>query len=224
MRAAIAGATGLTGQQVLNRLLDDGGIDPVVAVLRKPMHRNHPRLREKVVAFDSLSALTPVALDVAFCCLGTTIRKAGSKEAFRAVDYGHVMSFARWAHANGARHFLFMSSVGAQLDSGNFYLRVKAEAERDLAALGFEWLDIFQPSFLLGTRSESRPFERLAQHLIQALRFALAGPLERFRGVTGATVASAMLARLKAPGEPGVRRHEWRQITELAGVGTTPST
>lgn len=95
------GATGLTGKQVLNRLLDDGGYDPVIAVLRKPMHRNHPRLFERVVAFDGLSALAPVALDVAFCCLGTTIRKAGSQEAFHAVDYGYVLAFARWARSNG---------------------------------------------------------------------------------------------------------------------------
>ena len=214
--AAIAGATGLTGQQVLNRLLDDGGFDPVVAVLRKPMHRSHPRLRETVVEFDSLSALSPVALDVAFCCLGTTIRKAGSKDAFRAVDHGLVLSFARWARTNGARHFLFVSSVGAALDSRNFYLRVKAEAERDLEALGFEWLDIFQPSFLLGTRGESRPVERFAQTLVRGVQFALTGPLERYRGIAGSAVAAAIVARAKSPGDPGVRRHEWRQMVELS--------
>ena len=215
--AAIAGATGLTGQQVLNRLLDDGGFDPVIAVLRKPMHRNHPRLREKVVEFDSLSALAPVSLDLAFCCLGTTIRKAGSKEAFRTVDYDYVMAFARWAQANGARHFLIVSSVAAELNSRNFYLRVKAEAERDLAALGFDWLDILQPSFLLGSRGDSRPGESIGQ----AIQFALVGPLERYRGISGSAVAQAMFARAKAPGEPGMRRHEWGSLMEQSRmVGT----
>ena len=213
--AAIAGASGLTGQHVLNRLLDDGGFDPVVAVLRKPLHRSHPRLREKVAEFDTLSALSPVALDVAFCCIGTTIRKAGSREAFRAVDYGHVLSFARWAQANGARHFLFVSSGAAELDSRNFYLRVKAEAERDLADLGFEWLDIFQPGFLLGARGESRPVERIAQTIVQGIEFALVGPLERYRGIAGSAVAAAMVARAKAPGERGVQRHEWRRMVTL---------
>ena len=179
------------------------------------MHRSHPRLREKVVEFDSLSALSPVALDVAFCCLGTTIRKAGSKDEFRAVDHGHVLSFARWARTNGAKHFLFVSSVGAALDSRNFYLRVKAEAERDLEGIGFDWLDIFQPSFLLGTRGESRPVERFAQTLVQGIQCALVGPLERYRGIAGAVVAAAMAARAKSPGEPGVRRYEWRRIVEL---------
>lgn len=213
--AAIAGATGLTGQQVLNRLLDDGGFDPVLAVLRRPMHRSHPRLLEKAVRFDALDTLAPVSLDVAFCCLGTTIRKAGSKEAFRAVDHGYVLAFAKWARANGARHFLFLSSVAAALDSRNFYLRVKAETERDLELVGFEWLDIFQPGLLLGVRTERRPLERIAQPLAEALRFALVGPLERYRAVAASTVAAAMVARAKTPGEPGTRRFEWREIVEL---------
>jgi uncharacterized protein YbjT (DUF2867 family) len=216
--AAIAGATGLTGHYVLNRLLDDGGYDPVLAVLRKPMHRNHPRLREKVVEFDSLSALAPSQVDVAFCCLGTTIRKAGSKEAFRRVDHDYVLAFANWARANGARHFLLVSSVSASPDSGNFYLRVKGETERDLAQLGFDWLDIFQPSFLLGNRAESRPGERIGQAVIQAVEFALVGPLERYRGIGGATIAQAMLARANDPGDPGIRRHEWAAITALAAT------
>jgi len=216
-RAAIAGASGLTGHHVLNRLLDDGGFDPVVAVLRKPLHRSHPRLREKVVEFDALSALSPVPLDVAFCALGTTIRKAGSKAAFRAVDHDYVLAFARWAKQNGARHFLLVSSVSANLTSPNFYLRVKAEAERDLEALGFDWLDIFQPSFLLGARGEARPVERISQTVIQSIQFALVGPLERYRGIAGSTVAAAMLSRAKSADEPGVRSHEWRAITELAG-------
>lgn len=83
---------------------------------------------------------------------------------------------------------------------------MKAEAERDLTAIGFEWLDIFQPSFLLGTRGESRSGERIGQAVIQAIAFALVGPLERYRGVAGSAVAQAMLARAKAPGEPGARR------------------
>src|SRR5437868_153389 len=134
--AALAGASGLTGHHVLNRLLDDRGFDPVIAVLRKPLHRNHPRLQERIVEFDKLSALKPVSLSAVFCCLGTTIRKAGSKEAFRAVDYGHVLSFAQWARQNGAQHFLYVSSVSAALDTPNFYLSVKGETERDLEAIG----------------------------------------------------------------------------------------
>jgi uncharacterized protein YbjT (DUF2867 family) len=214
--AVIAGATGMTGQQVLNRLLDDGGFDPVVAVLRRPFHRSHPRLRERIVDFNALAPLAGVQVDVAVCCLGTTIGKAGSKEAFRAVDYGHTLAFARWVRAHGAQHFLFVSSVAADLRSPNFYLRVKAETERDLEGLGFRWLDIFRPSFLLGHRQESRPGERVGKAAVQALEFLLAGPLERFRGVSASTLSQAMLARAVDAGEPGVRRHEWSSIGALA--------
>lgn len=214
--AAIAGATGLTGHYVLNRLLDDGHYDPVLAVLRKPMHRNHPRLREAVADFNSLDKLPALPIDAAFCCLGTTIRKAGSKDAFRAVDSGYVLAFARWARDRGARHFLLVSSVGAASDSGNFYLRVKGEVERDLATFGFEWLDLFEPSFLLGTRQESRPGERIGQAVIQAIEFVLTGPLERYRGIPASTLADAMIARAANPGAAGVRRFEWRAIRTLA--------
>lgn len=207
----------MTGQLVLNRLLDTGAFDPVVAILRKPMHRNHPRLREKVVQFDSLDALAPLPVSSAICCLGTTIRKAGSREAFQTVDFGYAVAFARWARQNGARHFLYLSSVMANPSSGTFYLRVKGQTEEELSSLGFERLDIFQPSFLLGQRAEPRTGERVGQALFWCLEWAMAGPLERFRGIPAATVAKAMAARCSRPqGEPGIRRFEWREITELA--------
>jgi hypothetical protein len=95
---------------------------------------------------------------------------------------------------------------------------VKAETERDLEAVGYEWLDIFQPSLLLGQRTESRPGERIGQVLIEAAQFLLVGRLERYRGIAGSTVAAAMLARANERGEPGVRRHEWRSIVGLAGI------
>lgn len=216
--AAIAGATGLTGQSLLNGLLDSGAYDPVWAILRRPMHRTHPRLRERVADFASLDTLAHVELDVAFCTLGTTIRKAGSKDAFREIDQGHVLRFARWARACGARRFLYVSSVMAGPESGNFYLRVKGETEEGLAAIGFDRLDIFQPSFLLGVRPERRFAERLGQVVVAALDFALAGPLERFRGIPASTVAAAMANAAAQPGPAGVYRHEWAGLTGLAAL------
>ncbi len=210
MVAAIAGATGLTGQHVLNLLLDGARYDPVIAIVRRPMHRNHSRLRE-AAGFPSVERV-----DVALCCVGTTIKKAGSKDAFRAVDHAYVLEFAQWAKKRGARQFVFLSSVAAELSSANFYLRVKAEAERDLEMLDFDSLDIFQPSMLLGARAESRPMERVGQAVAEALRFALAGPLERYRGIAASDVAKAMVAVTDNP-SPGVRRYEWRAINELSG-------
>lgn len=210
MIAAISGATGLTGHHVLNLLLDGARYDPVIAIVRRPTHRSHPRLRESAGLPDI------ERVDVALCCVGTTIKKAGSEEAFRAVDHGYVLEFAQWARQRGARQFVFLSSVAAAISSANFYLRVKAETERDLEALGFESLDIFQPSMLLGVRGESRPLERVGQVVAEALRFALAGPLERYRGIAAADVAKAMVAVTERSAQ-GVRRYEWRAMNELSG-------
>lgn len=206
----------MTGHYALNGLLDDGGFDPVVALLRTPMHRTHPRLRERLVSFDALEQVEAGPLDVALCCLGTTIRTAGSKESFRAVDYGYTLGFARWALSKGATHFLFQSSVGADPASKNYYLRVKGETERDLALLGFERLDIFQPSILLGQRAQSRPMERMGQILAEALEWAFVGSLERYRGIEASAVGAAMAACAASTPEHGVRRWEWRGITELS--------
>ncbi|MBM3782991.1 MAG: oxidoreductase [Acidobacteria bacterium] len=208
--ASLAGATGLTGGHLLNLLLDHGDFDPVVSCGRRPLQRNHPRLRD--MRFDF--AEQP-RIDVAFCCLGTTIRKAGSQEAFRAVDHALVTGYARWARACGARQFLLVSSVMASQGSPNFYLRVKAETENAIEGLGFESLDIFQPSFLLGHRGEYRRGERAGQAVVEVLQFALLGPLERFRGVSGGVLAKAMLNRALKPA-PGVHRHEWGGIVALA--------
>src|SRR4029077_1833999 len=100
--------------------------------------------------------------DVALCCLGTTIRQAGSEHAFRAVDVDCVLAFARAAKAAGARRFVVISSVGADTSARNFYLRTKGEMEEQLIAAGFESLDILQPSLLLGWRAEMRPLELAA--------------------------------------------------------------
>lgn len=216
MRAAVvAGATGLTGGHLLNGLLDSGHFEEVHALIRRPMHRPHPRLQEHVVDFDALELSFATPVQTAFCCLGTTIRKAGSRQAFREVDHGAVVAFARWARSRGAGHFLVVSSVAAAPDSPNFYLRVKGETEAELETLGFDSLDIFQPSFLLGARAERRPAERVAQILVEALDWAMAGPLEKYRGIRAQELAQAMQHRAEHP-EPGVHRHLYASIAALA--------
>lgn len=206
----------MTGNHVLNRLLDEGGFDPIVALLRTPMHRAHPRLRERIVSFDDLNTLEPIPLELAVCCLGTTLRQAGSKEAFRAVDHGYVLTFAKWALAGGASHFLYQSSVGADPESNSFYLRVKGETERDLAALDFHRVDIFQPSILLGQRTESRPLERIGQFVANTVEWAMVGPLERYRGIQATVVAAAIAHCAKEHKHAGIFRWDWRGMMELS--------
>ena len=212
----LAGASGLTGGQTLDALLGAPDVSRVVAVSRRPLGRDHPRLANRIVQFERLgSQLQGVTCDVAFCCLGTTIRQAGSQQRFRAVDLDAVLAFARAAKAANAQRFVVMSSVGADPQSRNFYLRTKGEMEEQLAAVGFASLDILQPSFLLAWRAEMRPLElgvRLFMPLVNPL---LMGRFAAWRGVAVSTVAAAMLGAMRS-GRRGVQRYTWTGIEALA--------
>lgn len=192
-RAALAGATGLVGGFLLERLLADPETSFVCAPTRRPLPP-HPKLDNPL--FDGAWALPPV--DEAYCALGTTLKTAGSPERFRAVDLGLVTSFAKAARAAGARRFALVSSVGANASSRFLYPRTKGEAERAVSS-GFESVVLARPSFLMGPRSESRPGERLAVALAAVFEPVLP---RRYRGVRADAVAGALLAALRG-GIPG---------------------
>ena len=202
--AAIAGATGLVGSRLLPLLLKE--YDRVAALKRRPLAVSAAHLTE--VPFG---APLEGPFDAAFCCLGTTIRKAGSQEAFRKVDYDAVVDFARTARAAGATRFALVSSVGADAKSSNFYLRVKGEGEDAIRALGFETLCIARPSFLLGVRAEDRTGERIGIAVAKAASFAFAGPLSKYHAVDADVVAQAMVRCVRS-GEPGVHVLHYRDL------------
>jgi uncharacterized protein YbjT (DUF2867 family) len=155
----------------------------------------------------------------AFCCLGTTLRQAGSEAAFRAVDHDQVLRFARAARQAGAERFVFVSSVGADPDSKTFYLRVKGETERDLATLGFPSLDLAQPGLLLGgSRPDSRPLETTARLFMPLANPFLGGSLKGYRGIDVATLARALLGMARS-GRRGVQRHTYEALAKLAAKG-----
>ncbi len=190
--AVVAGASGLVGSHLLDALLEDPRYREVHSLGRRPLPKQHPKLVQHTVDFARLGdeALPPV--DEAFCCLGTTIKKAGSQEAFRAVDHDAVLAFAQAAKKAGARSFLVVTALGADPRSRVFYNRVKGEVQEALKAIGFESLVLLQPSLLLGERTEHRPGEHAA---IVASR-VLAPLLRPFgsRPIEAHTVARAMLA------------------------------
>jgi uncharacterized protein YbjT (DUF2867 family) len=190
----MAGATGLVGRLALARLLDRPEVEHVVAVGRRPPALTHARLEAKTVDFARLDAVPPVHAGAALCALGTTIKVAGSQAAFRAVDHDAVLACARWARAGGAPTFALVSSVGAASGAGNFYLRVKGEAEEAVAAVGFPRLVVLRPSLLLGDRAERRLAEAAAQVVTPALNPLLLGPLRRYRAVDADRVAAALVA------------------------------
>lgn len=206
--ALIAGGTGLVGGKLLARLLPDPEIAEVVAIVRRSLRLNDAKLREAIGEPSTLAALGGAwRVDVAFCCLGTTLKKAGGQPMFRAIDHDYVVEFAQLAKASGAKTFVIVSSLGADAGSANFYLRVKGETERDVQALGFERLHILRPSLILGERADRRPLEAFAQAAAARLGPALIGPLRRYRAVRDDEVARAAAAFAKDPA-PGVYIHE----------------
>jgi len=212
----LAGASGLTGSRTLDALLDAPDVARVLAVSRRPLGREHPRLANRIVQFAQMeSQLKGVAADAALCCLGTTIRRAGSQQAFRAVDIDSVLTFARTARAAGAKRFVVVSSVGANPESKNFYLRTKGEMEEQVEALGFESLDILQPSMLLGWRTEMRPLELVGVTLMPLVNPLLGGSYAVYRGISAGTVAKAMLGATRS-GRRGVQRYTYAGIEALA--------
>jgi uncharacterized protein YbjT (DUF2867 family) len=209
--ALVAGASGLVGGALLDALLARPEYGRVVALVRRALAREGAgdKLEQREVDFDSPEAsLRDARADDVFCCLGTTIKKAGSQEAFRRVDLDYPLALARAAKAMGAKRFLIVTAVGADPASRVFYNRVKGEAEARIRELALPALDIFRPSMLAGDRTESRPGERIGLTLMRA-----AGPLipARYRPIEGARVARAMVAAALGPAE-AVRVHESEQI------------
>ena len=212
----LAGASGLTGQQALDVLLEASDVARVLAVSRRPLGREHSKLANRIVKFDALETqLKGASCDAALCCLGTTRRRAGSAENFRAVDVGVVLAFARAAKAANARRFVVISSVGADAHSRNLYLRTKGEMEQALEGVGFESLDILQPSLLLGARAEMRPLELLAMLTMPLINPLLGGKYRAYRAVPARTLARAMLGAVRS-GRRGVQRYTWPGIQALA--------
>ncbi|HVO51549.1 MAG TPA: NAD-dependent epimerase/dehydratase family protein [Thermoanaerobaculia bacterium] len=217
MRSAIvAGASGLVGERVLRRLLAGAVHDRVVALVRGPINITHKKLEQRTVDYERLGRMSafPRADDV-FCCLGTTIRKAGSPEAFRRVDVEYVAKLAEVSVRAGSSQFLFVSSVGANPKSGNFYLRCKGEAEQMIRFLPFKGFQIFRPSFLVGHRRERRPGEAFGILAARLVSFAMLGPARRYRPIRADVVAKAMLA-VAGDAPPGIHVYEARAMQVLA--------
>lgn len=214
--ALVAGGSGLVGSRLLRVLASEPDYGRVLAISRRPLSFDHPRIANRVTRFDTLEQdLRAIRCDDAYCCLGSTRRAAGSEAAFRAVDHDLVLAFARLARAAGAQRFIVVSSVGADPASRNFYLRVKGETEDALAALQFPALHIMQPSLLLGSRREWRPAESAARLVMPLVNPLLVGRLAAWRAVDAGQVATAMLVAVRR-GRRGVIRYGSPDIALLA--------
>jgi len=215
---ALAGATGLVGEVCTRLLAADARVQEVLVLLRRPAVLTHPKLQPLLVDFAQIAAPGPGRVDAAICALGTTMAKAGSKAAFRAVDHDAVVAFASWAKAAGVTRFVLVSSVGADPQARSLYLRVKGEVERSVAALGFASVVALRPGLLLGARRERRMGEAVAQQVLPWIGPLLRGPLARYRAVEVTTVAAAAVrAALDADTPTGLS--VWENPALIAGSG-----
>ncbi len=189
--ALVIGATGLIGDQLAHKLCQSAYYERVKVLVRKPLGWQHPRLQEILFDFDRPNGLLTQADDL-FCCLGTTMKKAGSKEAFRKVDYQYPMDIARLGREQGATQFSIVTSMGADSNSMFYYNRVKGEVERDLSQLNYPTLLIFRPSLLLGKRPESRLGERIGESLMKVFNPLIPA---KYKAIESDKVAEAMCVK-----------------------------
>jgi uncharacterized protein YbjT (DUF2867 family) len=192
--ALLVGATGLVGSHVLRRLLVHPDYARVTLWLRRELAVQHPKLVQSIVDFERLQqyAASLDAQDV-FVTLGTTIKKAGSQQAFYRVDYNYPFQVAHLAQQRGAQRFLMVSAVDANPGSRVFYSRVKGEAEEAIGALGLPSVWFFRPSLLLGKRAELRRGERIGEGVGRLIAPLLIGRLRKYRPIAADAVAAAMV-------------------------------
>lgn len=215
--ALVLGATGLVGGHCLDLLLADGTWSEVRVVGRRALDRSDARLVQRIADLGRMDeAEDAFAVDDVFCCLGTTIAKAGSQEAFLRVDHDYPVAAARLAHARGATRFLLVTALGADAGSRVFYNRAKGQVERDVSAVPFEGVALVRPSLILGDRTERRTAEAAAQKLAPLLSPILLGPLRKYRAIRAGTVARAMV-RLARERFTGVRVVESDELQRLGG-------
>lgn len=216
--AWFAGASGFVGTGVLDALLDAPEVTRVLAVTRRALGREHPRLANRIVQFEQLERqLAGSKCQVAFCCLGARLseRESAAAEAVRRVDIGYTLAFARAAKAAGAVRFVVLSAAGADPAAKSSYLRAKGELEEKLSAVGFGSLDILQPAIVLGWPREMRAADVVRRAVMPLVNPLLVGTRTVQRGIPLDTVAAAMLGTLRS-GRRGLQRYTYEGICALA--------
>lgn len=197
-KALIIGATGLIGNELVKLLLKSDYYQKIYVLVRRETGLSNDKLEKILANFDDLEeSLKSIQVDDIYNCLGTTIKKAGSKEEFYKVDFTYPIEIARIMKKNGSGTFLNVSALGAKKGSIIFYNRVKGELEDALQNTGFSSLVIFRPSLLLGDRKEKRTGEDIAKKTYKVLDKIFVGPFKKYSGIKGQTVAYAMFEMAK---------------------------
>lgn len=197
----VLGATGLVGRALVNLLLQDPRYQEITCLVRKPLARHqyndpHNKLKPVVIDFNALQDYQGYfSVNHVYCCLGTTLKRAGSKAAFRRVDFEYVHIAAQLTRAQRADSFVWISSVGANANSRSFYLRVKGELENAIMRMSqLPYASAVRPSLLLGKRDDARTLEDIAKKTAPVWQALMKGPLKKYRPVHATDVARNMLA------------------------------
>lgn len=215
-KAIIAGATGLIGGELLKLLLENNDYQEVISISRRDLNVQHHKLVQLIINFDHLDQhINTLKADVIFCCLGTTRKKTPDLTLYHKIDYGYPVQLGQIAKLNKINQYHFVSSIGADSQRSNFYLKTKGEAESALAHLNLNCLHIYQPSALTGKRTEQRPLERFLGQLMPIVNPLLIGKFKKYRSIPGLTVAKAMY-NLSLNNEPGIFIHPSDHIKQLA--------
>ena len=191
-KSIVLGSTGLIGKHLLSYL---GEKDlSVIAISRRPIDDIPKNVSPMIIDFDEFldQGHLPDCKHI-YICLGTTIKKAGSKESFKKVDLDYCLGFAKKARESGATTISLVTSIGANADSKNFYLKTKGKLENEIKTMGFDSVNIFQPGLLLGNRDEIRPLEFLGQYGSYLLNMTLLGSAKKYRSIDAKRVARTMV-------------------------------
>jgi uncharacterized protein YbjT (DUF2867 family) len=209
MKALIIGASGLVGSALLEQLLADDNISKVTVVLRRPLAIDHPKLTTVLFDFQNYPSTFSMDADAVFCCVGTTIKKAGNQANFRKVDYDIPVYFGKQSAENTIQTFCLVSSMGADAHSAVFYNKVKGEVEDYIATQNISKIGIFRPSLLLGDRNEYRFGEKFATIAMKTFDFLIP---KKYKAIHVSEVAKAMIVFAKKL-QPGKLVFESDQIS-----------
>lgn len=218
--AAVLGATGLIGELLVQQLLDDTAFSKVRILVRRAVKLSHPKLEVQIVDFENLPEFRNElgTGDCIFSCVGTTQKKVkGDKTAYRKVDFDIPVNAAKMGRDAGFRKYLLVSSVGANAASGTFYLRLKGEIEKEIAALKYESFHAFRPGMLYGDRKEFRLGEKIGKVAMKGISLLLAGNLKKYRGIEAADVATAMRIAAKTD-KKGMFVHHYEDMMKAGTV------
>jgi uncharacterized protein YbjT (DUF2867 family) len=217
--ATIIGATGLIGNHLLQLIQKDGYFTTVRVLVRRPFSHTNFKTEVKLIDFTDHESFK-LGIDgshTVFCAIGTTQQKVnGDKTAYRKIDYDIAVKAARFCKETGCHNFLLVSSVGANAESNNFYLKLKGEIENAIKAIGLRCAAVFRPSILLGERKEKRAGEKIGQVAMQAFSFALIGKLNKYKPIQAQEVAVAMVDAAKRE-RPGFFVYEYKEMKRVNG-------